>query len=176
MIFFLVCSVCSNVSVFYYMCCCRSLVEEIRKVLCALWDEDNSTLSPDSLFSVIWRLVPRFRYWVNFLLYQSLPPSLLYLFSLLCWPFSLLIFDFSPLLSILISLLLSGPFLPQLQHACHLCFHKLSPCIIYSSSFSSSSSSSSSSPLFSAEGTNSKMLMSSWGICWTGCTVSSAKH
>ena len=40
-------------------------MEEVRKVLCGLWDEDNSTLSPDSLFSVIWRLVPRFRYHIS---------------------------------------------------------------------------------------------------------------
>lgn len=37
-----------------------SLVEEIRKVSCALWEE-TTVHSPDSLFSVIWKLVPRFR-------------------------------------------------------------------------------------------------------------------
>jgi hypothetical protein len=40
---------------------CRSLVEEVRKVSCALWQERDSSLSPDSLFSIIWRLVPQFR-------------------------------------------------------------------------------------------------------------------
>ena len=37
---------------------CRSLVEEIRKVLCALWRDGDTSLSPDSLFSIVWRLVP----------------------------------------------------------------------------------------------------------------------
>jgi len=36
------------------------LVEEMRKVACALWEE-SGVHSPDSLFSVIWKLVPRFR-------------------------------------------------------------------------------------------------------------------
>lgn len=36
-------------------------MEEIRKVSCALWDREEETHSPDSLFSVVWRLVPRFR-------------------------------------------------------------------------------------------------------------------
>ena len=39
-----------------------SLVEEMRKVSCALWKEETEVHSPDSLFSVVWRLVPRFRY------------------------------------------------------------------------------------------------------------------
>ncbi|CAI7996452.1 Ubiquitin carboxyl-terminal hydrolase 3 [Geodia barretti] len=38
-----------------------SLVEEVRKVSCGLWQEGDSSLSPDSLFSIIWRLVPQFR-------------------------------------------------------------------------------------------------------------------
>ena len=29
---------------------------------CALWEVGDTSLSPDSLFSVVWRLVPQFRY------------------------------------------------------------------------------------------------------------------
>ena len=39
----------------------RSLVEEVRKVSCGLWRDGDSSLSPDSLFSIVWRLVPQFR-------------------------------------------------------------------------------------------------------------------
>ncbi|XP_041464022.1 ubiquitin carboxyl-terminal hydrolase 3-like [Lytechinus variegatus] len=38
-----------------------SLVEEIRKTLCALWQGDQTAISPDSLFSVMWKIFPRFR-------------------------------------------------------------------------------------------------------------------
>lgn len=40
----------------------RSLVEEMRKVSLALWEEESGVYSPDSLFSIVWRLVPRFRF------------------------------------------------------------------------------------------------------------------
>ncbi len=38
-----------------------SLVEEVRKTLCALWQGGQSAISPDSLFSVMWKIFPRFR-------------------------------------------------------------------------------------------------------------------
>ena len=33
----------------------------MRKVSLALWEEESGVYSPDSLFSIVWRLVPRFR-------------------------------------------------------------------------------------------------------------------
>ncbi len=47
--------------------CVSSLVEEMRKVSCALWREESEVHLPDSLFSVVWRLVPRFRYWSSYM-------------------------------------------------------------------------------------------------------------
>ena len=38
-----------------------SLVEELRKILCALWQGQSGPISPETLFSVVWRVVPRFR-------------------------------------------------------------------------------------------------------------------
>lgn len=38
-----------------------SLVEELRRVLCALWQGGHSAISPDSLFTVMWKIFPRFR-------------------------------------------------------------------------------------------------------------------
>lgn len=37
------------------------LVEEVRKTLVALWQGTKGAISPESLFSVIWKVVPRFR-------------------------------------------------------------------------------------------------------------------
>ncbi|KAK2171241.1 hypothetical protein NP493_1087g00063 [Ridgeia piscesae] len=37
------------------------VVEELRKTLVALWQGNKSAISPESLFSVIWKVVPRFR-------------------------------------------------------------------------------------------------------------------
>ena len=38
------------------------LVEELRKTMCALWQGTKGAISPESLFSVVWRVVPGFRY------------------------------------------------------------------------------------------------------------------
>lgn len=40
----------------------RSLVEELRKTLCSLWQGNQSAFSPDSLFYAIWKIMPSFRY------------------------------------------------------------------------------------------------------------------
>ncbi|XP_046341178.1 ubiquitin carboxyl-terminal hydrolase 3-like isoform X1 [Haliotis rufescens] len=37
------------------------LIEELRKTLCALWQGTKAAISPESLFTVIWKVVPRFR-------------------------------------------------------------------------------------------------------------------
>ena len=42
--------------------CCSLVVEELRKILVALWQGNKTAISPESLFSVIWKVVPRFRY------------------------------------------------------------------------------------------------------------------
>ena len=39
----------------------RLLAEEIRKTFISLWEGTKSSISPDSLFHVIWKVVPRFR-------------------------------------------------------------------------------------------------------------------
>ncbi|XP_033903475.1 ubiquitin carboxyl-terminal hydrolase 3 [Acipenser ruthenus] len=38
-----------------------SLVEEFRKTLCALWQGSQTAFSPESLFYVIWKIMPNFR-------------------------------------------------------------------------------------------------------------------
>lgn len=38
-----------------------SLVEEVRKTLCSLWQGNQTAFSPDSLFYTIWKLMPSFR-------------------------------------------------------------------------------------------------------------------
>jgi len=44
------------------VCYTRLLVEELRKTLIAVWQGGKTAISPESLFSVIWKVVPRFRY------------------------------------------------------------------------------------------------------------------
>ncbi|XP_072291193.1 ubiquitin carboxyl-terminal hydrolase 3 [Eucyclogobius newberryi] len=38
-----------------------SLVEEVRKTFCSLWQGNQTAFSPDSLFYTIWKLMPSFR-------------------------------------------------------------------------------------------------------------------
>ncbi|XP_030222208.1 ubiquitin carboxyl-terminal hydrolase 3 isoform X2 [Gadus morhua] len=38
-----------------------SLVEELRKTLCSLWQGNQTAFSPDSLFYAIWKIMPSFR-------------------------------------------------------------------------------------------------------------------
>ena len=38
------------------------MVEELRKILVALWQGNKTAISPESLFTVVWKVVPRFRY------------------------------------------------------------------------------------------------------------------
>uniref|UniRef100_A0A4W4DU94 Ubiquitin carboxyl-terminal hydrolase n=1 Tax=Electrophorus electricus TaxID=8005 RepID=A0A4W4DU94_ELEEL len=38
-----------------------SLVEELRKTLCSLWQGSQTAFSPDALFYVIWKIMPSFR-------------------------------------------------------------------------------------------------------------------
>ncbi|KAJ8002429.1 hypothetical protein DPEC_G00158810 [Dallia pectoralis] len=38
-----------------------SLVEEFRKTLCSLWQGNPTAFSPDSLFYVVWKIMPSFR-------------------------------------------------------------------------------------------------------------------
>jgi len=44
------------------VCYTRLVVEELRKTLIAVWQGGKTAISPESLFSVIWKVVPRFRY------------------------------------------------------------------------------------------------------------------
>lgn len=37
------------------------LAEELRKTMVSLWEGSKSAISPESLFAVIWKVVPRFR-------------------------------------------------------------------------------------------------------------------
>ena len=87
--------------------CCRCLVEEMRKVACALWEESGAH-SPDSLFSVIWKLVPRFRWTPNpYISYQDhLPLNLILSLSLIPSPPCIWISHWSHLL---LSLILRPP-------------------------------------------------------------------
>ncbi|XP_020038152.1 ubiquitin carboxyl-terminal hydrolase 3 isoform X4 [Castor canadensis] len=39
-----------------------SLVEEFRKTLCALWQGSQTAFSPESLFYVVWKIMPNFSY------------------------------------------------------------------------------------------------------------------
>ncbi|OXB82045.1 UNVERIFIED_CONTAM: hypothetical protein H355_004128 [Colinus virginianus] len=39
----------------------NSLVEEFRKTLCALWQGSQTAFSPESLFYVVWKIMPNFR-------------------------------------------------------------------------------------------------------------------
>ncbi|KAG7276244.1 hypothetical protein CRUP_018626, partial [Coryphaenoides rupestris] len=39
-----------------------SLVEELRKTLCSLWQGNQTAFSPDSLFYAIWKIMPSFRH------------------------------------------------------------------------------------------------------------------
>ncbi|XP_032817967.1 ubiquitin carboxyl-terminal hydrolase 3 [Petromyzon marinus] len=41
--------------------CNISLVEEFRKTLCSLWQGSPTAFSPDSLFYVVWKVMPNFR-------------------------------------------------------------------------------------------------------------------
>lgn len=44
---------------FYFLS--SSLVEEFRKTLCALWQGSQTAFSPESLFYVVWKIMPNFR-------------------------------------------------------------------------------------------------------------------
>ena len=56
---------CESSSLLYIMGICiyhvRLLAEELRKVFIALWEESNCIYSPDSLLSVILKMIPQFR-------------------------------------------------------------------------------------------------------------------